>query len=466
MDRNPEARELLEGVFKERFHAQDWSLFQARANLQKKEKAASYAGWITADNDTSGGYQGTSFVWMPGEGGSVAVLVIGTQGFGADAAILARPGHKRRLDSLARLHRGRLWVKPDLLDRAARVPESTSAGWPPIPAAIRTYSDVIYAAVAVRDSSAREIVEDLIDLFFHEHHVRFKGAAKTRWERRLAQLTGALFPLLDEDQVLNILRRRRFLILEGPPGTGKTRMARRICERIGSFTPIQFHPARTYEDFVVGLAPEPAATGLSFHVREGDLLRANRAAQEREHVLMIDEVNRADLGKVLGEAIHLFEVGSERRWVDLPHAVHGERRLELSPNLRVLGTRNTADRSIAPIDLAIRRRFAFLPVWPDRRPLEVQGDPLALTCFDDTLSTFTEFADDDSLSLVPGHAYFLDPDPGGPEHERRERIAERLRFELFPLLREYVSARLVGAATAEVQGLLDRLSVRVEVEMP
>ncbi len=466
MDRNPEARELLEAVFKERFHAQDWTMFQARANLQKKDRAASYAGWITADNDASGGYQGTSFVWMPGEGGSVAVLVIGTQGFGADAAILARPGHKRRLEALARLHRGRLWVKPDLLDRTARVPEGVSADWPRIDAALRTYGDVIYAAAAVRDDDSREVVEDLVDLFFHEHRVRFKGAARARWQRRLARLHGALFPPVDEDRVLRTLRRRRFLILEGPPGTGKTRMARRICERIGSFTPIQFHPARTYEDFVVGLAPEPTATGLRFHVREGDLLRANRAAREREHVLMIDEVNRADLGKVLGEAIQLFEVGAERRWVDLPHPVDGERRLELAPTLRVLGTRNTADRSIAPIDLAIRRRFAFLTLWPDRRPVEAQGDELALASFDDTLRTFTEFADDDALPLVPGHAYFLDPDPDGPESERRDRIAERLRFELFPLLREYVSARLVGTATTEVQGLLDRLASRVEAAEP
>lgn len=240
-------------------------------------------------------------------------------------------------------------------------------------------------------------------------------------------------------------------------------MARQICEQVGSYTPVQFHPARTYEDFVVGLAPEPSAQGLTFHVREGDLLRANAKAADRDHVLMIDEVNRADLGKVLGEAIQLFEVGPEQRWVELPHPVRGTRRLELSRRLSVIGTRNTADRSIAPIDLAIRRRFAFLTLWPDRTPVADQADELALTCFDDTLITFTEFADDDALALVPGHAYFLDPDPNGPPAERPDRIADRLRFELVPLLQEYVSARLVGAATTEIQGLLDRISSRVEM---
>src|SRR5215213_867401 len=94
---------LLEEVFVERAHKNDWSTYQSRVNLQQKSDAASFAGLITAEgNPTSGPYQGTSFVWFPGEGGSVAVLVIGTDGFGADTAILGRPGHARRLRALAR----------------------------------------------------------------------------------------------------------------------------------------------------------------------------------------------------------------------------------------------------------------------------------------------------------------------------------------------------------------------------
>jgi 5-methylcytosine-specific restriction protein B len=121
-------RALLDRVYDERCHSarHHKDAYQLRVNLQKKDDAASYAGWITAENPTSGPYQGTSFAWFPGEEGSVAVLVIGTDGFGGDAHILGRPGHRRRLRALARVHHGRIWVKPDLLDIASEVPAAVS----------------------------------------------------------------------------------------------------------------------------------------------------------------------------------------------------------------------------------------------------------------------------------------------------------------------------------------------------
>ena len=119
-------RNLLGRVYDERYHraSHHKDRFQLRVNLQKKDDAASYAGWITAENPTSGPYQGTSFVWFPGGQGSVAVLVVGTDGFGADTAILGRPGHARRLRALSRLRKGKVWVKPDLLDITTEVPPS------------------------------------------------------------------------------------------------------------------------------------------------------------------------------------------------------------------------------------------------------------------------------------------------------------------------------------------------------
>jgi 5-methylcytosine-specific restriction protein B len=127
---------------------------------------------------------------------------------------------------------------------------------------------------------------------------------------------------------------------------------------------------------------------------------------------------------------------------------------QLSPRLKVLATRNTSDRTIARMDVAIRRRFSFFTVWPDPRPVEAQKDELAIRCFNDCLDVFTEYADEETLRLLPGHAYFLDPNAS--DKGRDERIRARLEHELLPLLRDYLSERLCGAAA-----LVDRIEARV-----
>jgi len=400
---------------------------------------------------------------MPGQGGSVAVLVIGTDGFGADTAILGRPGHSRRLRALSRLHRGKIWVKPDLLDISTPIPDAVTKSWPDIPAALKAYSHVIYAAVAVHDDSDKEAVEDLIDLFFYEHRTPLTGASQKRWGIRQQEIASRIFPETSEDEILSILCLRRFVILEGPPGTGKTRLAYRIAHKVSDKpTIIQFHAARTYEDFMVGIFPKPTATGLEFEVRPGDFLKANKVAENEDHILVIDEINRADLARVMGEAVVLLESGESARGVDLPHTPPGyPEKLVLSPRLLILGTRNTADRTIARMDIAIRRRFAFIQMWPELNAVREEKIDFATELFADTISTFAEFADEETLSLVPGHAYFLDPRPDLSAERRAERVGIRLRYELIPLLRMYLEEKMCGPASEAIAGLTDRIESRL-----
>src|SRR5690606_16984980 len=148
------------------------------------------------------------------------------------------------------------------------------------------------------------------------------------------------------------------------------------------------------EDFVVGLAPDATGGSLRFEVRPGWLVSAAKEAKSAPFVLIIDEVNRADLGKVLGEAIYLFECcevgGPLARRVRLPHPIDGEAAFVLPENLYVLATMNTADRSIASMDLAVRRRFAFVDLPPSREVVAAQGSELAAHVFDKLSDVFIE----------------------------------------------------------------------------
>ena len=169
-----------------------------------------------------------------------------------------------------------------------------------------------------------------------------------------------------------VLKARRFAILQGPPGTGKPRLAEQIRRDFfaGRGITVQFHPAVTYEEFLVGLSPDAEAGSLRFGVRSGSLIEAARLAKDGPALLILDEMHRADLAKVLAEAVFLFEPGEvggdDARSVRLAHAVDGTHEFNLPEGLFVLGTMNTADSSIAPIDIAIRRSFAFVTLLPRR----------------------------------------------------------------------------------------------------
>jgi MoxR-like ATPase len=165
-----------------------------------------------------------------------------------------------------------------------------------------------------------------------------------------------------------LLRDRKQLVFYGPPGTGKTYVAEAFAEWFAGsrdrVETIQFHPSYAYEDFVEGIRPKLDATELRYALVPGVLRRfATRAEQDsRPHVLIIDEINRANLARVFGELLYLLEYRD--RTVRLPYS---QEQFGLPGNVYVIGTMNTADRSIALVDFALRRRFHFIefPAAPE-----------------------------------------------------------------------------------------------------
>ena len=113
------------------------------------------------------------------------------------------------------------------------------------------------------------------------------------------------------------------------------------------------------------------------------------------------------------------------------------------------------------MDVAIRRRFAFVEVWPELGAVAGEGLDFAHELFTDTVQTFAEFADEETLRLVPGHAYFLDPRPDLAVEGRADRVARRLQLELLPLLRDYLDERMCGSASESIAGLADRVESRL-----
>ncbi len=177
------------------------------------------------------------------------------------------------------------------------------------------------------------------------------------------------------EKICALLDDKQQVIFQGPPGTGKTYVARELAkhlsEPVGKVTLVQFHPSYAYEDFVRGFRPKNNGSGQSgFSLQDGPLLRAAKMARDEpgaKHFLLIDEINRGNLAKVFGELYFLLEYRDER--IHLQYQEDDEDNFSLPENLYIIGTMNTADRSIALVDLALRRRFYFVEFHPDEEPV-------------------------------------------------------------------------------------------------
>jgi hypothetical protein len=217
------------------------------------------------------------------------------------------------------------------------------------------------------------------------------------------------------DRTIMLLKAKRQLIFYGPPGTGKTFVAQALAEFLAPDAArvhlVQFHPSYSYEDFVEGFRPSQEADG-KFRLVPGPIRRLiDRASKNvgEPHILIIDEVNRGNLAKVFGELYFLLEYRNKSITLQYSGAP-----VSLPENVWIIGTMNTADRSIATLDAALRRRFYFVPFFANEAPIEgllgrwlVKHAP-NLTWVAEVVDRANGLLGDPHYSIGPSH--FMRPD--------------------------------------------------------
>lgn len=244
-------------------------------------------------------------------------------------------------------------------------------------------------------------------------------------------------------KLLRLLTRKKNLILQGAPGVGKTYMAKRLAYLLlgakheQQIEMLQFHQSYSYEDFILGYRP----TQEGYELKEGPFVSFCERASQSPHqkfVFIIDEINRANLSKVFGEVMMLIE--SDKRGEKLT-LVYGDRVFSIPENVYIIGLMNTADRSLAMMDYALRRRFVFYHVKPAfavdafKGNLEQQG--VEETLIDHVVTKLTQL--NQTIEQDPrlgsgfciGHSYFCDFD------HSEDWFQEIVEYEIEPLLNEY-----------------------------
>ena len=259
----------------------------------------------------------------------------------------------------------------------------------------------------------------------------------------------------DPDEVYSILNKHRFVVLQGAPGCGKTWTANKVSEKYKHVVFTQFHAETTYSDFVYGIRPTLDGNQVAYTGEKGTLLQAidlaNSVKEAREKVLLIiDEINRANLSNVLGPVFYLFEQDSVRKHkLSIGSIYNTETQKtgdiaisELPSNLDVLATMNTADKSLAVVDFALRRRFA----WVTLRPHKIDSKQFDNQFFDKVDELFATYATDEELNLQPGQSYFMD--------ERKR--ADTIKYGLMPLFKEYFAEGFLLPAKEEFAQLFSQ----------
>lgn len=248
------------------------------------------------------------------------------------------------------------------------------------------------------------------------------------------------------DTLVGVLRSKKNIILQGAPGVGKTFIAKRLAySMMGVKDPervmmVQFHQSYSYEDFIEGYRPSTEG----FELEKGAFYTfCKKAADDDEsaYFFIIDEINRGNLSRIFGELFMLIE-NDKRGPKNKLQLLYSRELFHVPSNLYLIGMMNTADRSLAMLDYALRRRFAFFDLKPgfESDGFKAYRDELGNAKLNDLLTCVAklnvEIAHDETLGegFCIGHSYFCGM---RPEDATEAKLAAIVEYELVPLLREY-----------------------------
>lgn len=289
-------------------------------------------------------------------------------------------------------------------------------------------------------------------------------------------------------RIQSVLDRKGQVILYGPPGTGKTYWAEKTANDLAAISAFGkqyeslnetekkaivgegqssglvrlccFHPAYGYEDFLEGYRPETVDGQVSFKLRDGvfkGLCHDASKSPERNFYLIVDEINRGDIPRIFGELLTTLERDKRGKRIVLPVS---QEVFSVPRNVFLIGTMNTADRSISLLDAALRRRFGFIELMPDGTVLKdsaVSGIPLR-AWFDALNTRIREHVGRDARNLQIGHSYLMHT--GSPLKDLAS-LKRALRDDIIPLLEEYCYEDYTTLATILGDQLVDSTAQRI-----
>ncbi|GHV04928.1 hypothetical protein FACS189485_11160 [Spirochaetia bacterium] len=361
------------------------------------------------------------------------------------------------------------------------------------PSANLTGEKIYYFAIPIDQENPLEDIVKVINATKKSFDYQCKDIIYTEGDKSVPSNNGTII-----EKAFKLLKQKKQIILQGAPGVGKTYATKELALRaIGEFPDstdravintiyskavsrgqivfTTFHQSMDYEDFIEGYKPEENGDSVEFKLKKGafkSICDHCRKEPRKPHVLIIDEINRGNVSKIFGELITLLETdkreqepGKDGETLQVK-LTYSQDLFTVPYNLYIIGTMNTADRSLGQIDYALRRRFAFFSLISDRKTIDqiflpldgLEPEPIKpkmLDLYDKVYSFFYNGnhvnEELETVDIMIGHSYFMAED--------LDDLRSKVTYEIIPLLKEYRNDGILQVEKDEFNDFLNGLKI-------